>query len=149
MLIVNYKVKTIYDMFISEICLGLSERTRHRLIWIHLKESKSTDIHGVICETTKLATSKFETCDFETSGWWGEYGLFSFKPTNSSDKIKCSKLFKTGLQNIEISYLIYSRKLQYCWRLSALFRACVITNNLLETLLTRLFQGQNVNHVVI
>ena len=84
-------------------------------------------MHGVICETTKLATSDFSACDFETDRD-GEYGSFSFKPTNSTEKIKCSKFVQTGFQNIEISYNIYSRKLQYCWRSSALFRACVFSD---------------------
>ena len=62
---------------------------------IQLKESKSFDIHGVICETTKLATSDFGICDFELdlSQW---FGSFSLKPTNLTDDIKCSQLVQTG-----------------------------------------------------
>ena len=65
---------------------------------IHWWESKPTDIHGVICETTKLATSDFGICDFETDQL-GHYGLFSLKPTNSSDEIKCSKIVQAGFSN--------------------------------------------------
>ena len=58
-------------------------------------------------DTVLLASvGSFRACDFETDG--DQYGSFSFKPTNSSEKIKCSKFVQTGFQNIEISYLIYS-----------------------------------------
>ena len=65
---------------------------------IQSQESKSSDIHGVICETTKLATSDFGTggiCDFES--YWDVYGSFSFKQTHSSDEIKCSQLIQAGI----------------------------------------------------
>ena len=70
---------------------------------IHWWESKATDIHGVICETTKLATSDFGICNFKRSGDYfdGEYGSFRFKPTNSSDEIKCSQLVQTGFLNLK------------------------------------------------
>ena len=67
---------------------------------IHSKESKSTDSHGVICETTKMAISGFGICDF-VADEWSEYGSFSFKPTNSSDEIKCSQLVQAGFADIK------------------------------------------------
>ena len=63
-------------------------------------------MHGVICETTRLATSDFDFCDFETS-YLGDYGSFSFKPINSSDQIKCSKFVQTGFQDIKMPNLLY------------------------------------------
>ena len=69
-------------------------------LMIHLKESKSTDIHGVTCETTKMSTSDFSKCDFEQDEG-GQYGSFSFKPINSSDDVQCSQLLQTGFKNIK------------------------------------------------
>ena len=63
------------------------------------------DIHGVICETTKLATSDFGICDFEEPKA-GEYGSFSFKGTNSSDAIKCSQLVQTGFLDLKFQTYI-------------------------------------------
>ena len=62
---------------------------------IRLKESKSIDTHGVICETTKLATSDFGICNFEVDVSQF-FGSFSLKPTNLTDDIKCSQLVQTG-----------------------------------------------------
>ena len=77
---------------------------------IHSKESKSTDSHGVICETTKMAISDFGICDF-TVDEFGGYGSFSFKPTNSSDEIKCSQLVQAGFLDIKkkLFYFIHKR----------------------------------------
>ena len=63
---------------------------------IHSKESKSADIHGVICETTKLAsnlTSNF--CNFKVHGGLKQHGTFSFMPTNMSEEVKCFQLVQT------------------------------------------------------
>ena len=72
------------------------------LIMIHSQESKSTDSHGVICETTKMAISDFGICDFEEPYGSDESGSFSFKPTNSSDEIKCSQLVQAGFLDIKV-----------------------------------------------
>ena len=56
-------------------------------------------MHGVICETTKLAISDSGYCDFKT-GEYDSSGSVSFKPINSSDQIKCSKLLQTGFQDL-------------------------------------------------
>ena len=66
---------------------------------IHSKESKSTDSHGVICETTKMATPDIGICYFFSDG---EHGSFGFKPTNSSDEIKCSQLVQAGFLDIKV-----------------------------------------------
>ena len=73
---------------------------------IHWWESESTDIHGVICETTKLATSDFGICDFvaDENTSWSTYGSFSFKPTNSSDEVKCSHVVQTGFLNLTVRF---------------------------------------------
>ena len=69
---------------------------------IHSKESKPTDSHGVICETTKMATSDFGICDFQRADYTFSGGSFSFKPTNSSDEIKCSEVVQAGFLDIKI-----------------------------------------------
>ena len=57
-------------------------------------------MHGVICETTKLATSGFGFCDFvvhnEGHHMGYQYGSFSFNGKKSSGAIKCSQLVQTG-----------------------------------------------------
>ena len=47
-----------------------------------------------------MATSDFGICDF-VADESGEYGSFSFKPTNLSDDVKCSQLVKTGFSNVK------------------------------------------------
>ena len=62
-----------------------------------------------------MATSDFSTCDFKNYRdiqFFQFYGSFSFKPTNLSYEIKCSKLVQTGFLSmikyfIHISYMIY------------------------------------------
>ena len=68
---------------------------------IHCKESKPTDIHGVTCESKKLATSDFGLCDFEdwrydVSKRMYNYGSFSLISTNLSNDVKCSRLVQAG-----------------------------------------------------
>ena len=64
------------------------------------KDSKASDIHGVICETTKHATSTVGTCKFDFPHGYPTYGSFSFK-RNESDKeskIKCFQQVKPGFE---------------------------------------------------
>ena len=53
----------------------------------------------------KLASSHFDTCDFEDSGY---YGSFSFKPTNSSYAVKCSQYVQAGFSDAKKSKLKFS-----------------------------------------
>ena len=81
-------IQPIYDFYLEQFWW-----TQIIIGKIHWQESEPTDIHGVICETTKVATSDFGICDYEADSW---HGSFSFKGTNSSDEIQCSQLVKTG-----------------------------------------------------
>ena len=88
---------------------------------IHSKKSQSTDIHGVICETKKLATSDFSVCDFEYSTDTDYennivyYGSFSFKPTDLSYEVKCSKLIQTGFYKLFHTYNQSEPSRQFSW----------------------------------
>lgn len=71
------------------------------LSWrIQRKDSKASDIHGVICETTKHATSTVGTCKFDFPYGSPTYGTFSFKRNESEkeSKIKCFQQVKPGLE---------------------------------------------------
>ena len=67
---------------------------------IQRKDSKASDIHGVICETTKHATSTVGTCKFDFPYGSPTYGTFSFKRNESEkeSKIKCFQQVKPGLE---------------------------------------------------
>ena len=60
---------------------------------ILLEETKSSDVHETICETTKFATSAAPVCDYEEQLIWFDtnMGSFSFKPneTDPRTEIKC------------------------------------------------------------
>ena len=108
---------------------------------IHSQESKSTDSHGLICETPKMSISDFGICDF-TADEYGQYGSFSFKPTNSSEKIKCSKLVQTGFHNIKF-HILYTPESYSIAGVHRLFSGLMSS----ATLLTGLYKSQNVNPV--
>ena len=59
-----------------------------------MKETKSSDIHDTICETTKFATSGGSVCNFEEQFIWFDtnMGSFSFKPNQTDPRtgpLKC------------------------------------------------------------
>ena len=98
------KIKPIHDF-----CLEQFWWTQIIIEKIHWKESEPKDIHGVICETTKLATSDFGICEFDRQIddlFGGIYGSFSLKGTNSSEEIKCSQLVQTGFQDLKLQTYI-------------------------------------------
>ena len=66
-------------------------------------ESKASDIHGVICETTKHATSTGGICEFKNVFSYGssdQSGWLRFKPNefNTESEIKCFKQVKPGFE---------------------------------------------------
>ena len=62
---------------------------------IRRSENQPTDLHGVNCETSKIATSTAGICDFDILT-----GSFSFKPkeTQLESEVKCFQPFKPGFQ---------------------------------------------------
>ena len=81
---------------------------RERIQW---KDSKASDIHGVICETTKHATSTVGICEF-VDVWGNVYtpGSFRFNSdeSNKNTDIKCFQQVKPGFEvkNIPESWFI-------------------------------------------
>ena len=81
-------------------------------------ESKSSDIQGVICETTKFAIKASEAgnqpdnfCFFSEQTFYGFMGLNNTRPFKSNDgstnDIKCSEVIKSGFSAaISIRHLI-------------------------------------------
>ena len=75
---------------------------KRKKLWIYYylipsKETKSSDIHGIICETTKFASLDTKMCQF-VSTW--KSGSFSYKPnkiSNFKSQIKCFQSVKTGI----------------------------------------------------
>ena len=66
------------------------------------KDSKSSDIHGVVCETTKYATSTIGDCEFidVLSEYSNDPGSFRFKPKKSdkNTEIQCFQQVKPGIE---------------------------------------------------
>ena len=79
-----------------------------------------------------MATSDFSTCDFENYRdiqFFQFYGSFSFKPTNLSYEIKCSKLVQTGFLSM-IKYFIHITRVgtKYWPKIGKFFSRGVISN---------------------
>ena len=64
------------------------------------KESKSSDIHGVICETTKYATATVGICEYNDVFSSDSVGSFRFKPKKSdkNTEIQCFQQVKPGFE---------------------------------------------------
>ena len=74
------------------------EMNRERIQW---KDSKASDMHGVICETTKHATSTVGICEFvDVFGIADAPGSFRFNSdeSNKNTDIKCFQQVKPGFE---------------------------------------------------
>ena len=119
---------TAETMTIAFVILGQRRRRgRSAEVWIvsfqiHIPESKPSDIHGVVCETTKFAVKASEASDQSDSGCFfvtqtyflravfrGTIGLNNTRPFKSNDgsinERKCSEVIKSGFSNAIKSHL--------------------------------------------